>query len=224
MKQGVVCLLLMLRCRDLWEKQLPREMLYQLVVYAISHRAVAPKQYSILGPRGTHRRLEPVRQSRWAGMPSSGFVALVEELVNIVSREEASEGNTHNNLPSVHQHDFSASSTVNSLVVSIADINLKTGIREYGPTGLQRMLEGCEFSAKWATTMTKWLITKSKGRTTWQIVVLLVPMVVNRLESLTCLRYARTIVRRQRRVSSVATFLKWYLFRSKVACCVALPR
>ena len=34
--------------RDLWEKQLPREMLYQLVVYAISHRQ--RPQSSILYP------------------------------------------------------------------------------------------------------------------------------------------------------------------------------
>lgn len=47
-KQAAVCSLLDAKYRDLWEKPLPREMLYQLVVYAISHRQ--RPQSSILYP------------------------------------------------------------------------------------------------------------------------------------------------------------------------------
>ena len=47
-QQGAICSILDAKYRDLWEKQLPREMLYQLVVYAISHRQ--RPQSSILYP------------------------------------------------------------------------------------------------------------------------------------------------------------------------------
>ncbi len=48
MKKGKLCSILDAKYRDLWDKQLPREMLYQLVVYAVSN----PKQpqSSILYP------------------------------------------------------------------------------------------------------------------------------------------------------------------------------
>ncbi len=47
-KRGAIRSILDAKYRDLWEKQLPREMLYQLVVYAISHRT--QPQSSILYP------------------------------------------------------------------------------------------------------------------------------------------------------------------------------
>ena len=47
-QQGAVRAILDAKYRDLWEKPLPREMLYQLVVYAISHRT--QPQSSILYP------------------------------------------------------------------------------------------------------------------------------------------------------------------------------
>lgn len=47
-KQGVPCCILDAKYRDLWTSQLPREMLYQLVVYAISLRGI--RQSSILYP------------------------------------------------------------------------------------------------------------------------------------------------------------------------------
>ena len=48
MQRGQLVSLLDAKYRDLWEKALPREMLYQLVVYAISHRQHL--QSSILYP------------------------------------------------------------------------------------------------------------------------------------------------------------------------------
>jgi 5-methylcytosine-specific restriction enzyme subunit McrC len=47
-RHGTLCSILDAKYRDLWEKQLPREMLYQLVVYAISDRQ--QPQSSILYP------------------------------------------------------------------------------------------------------------------------------------------------------------------------------
>lgn len=48
MRRGQLLSLLDAKYRDLWDKSLPREMLYQLVVYAISHRQGL--QSSILYP------------------------------------------------------------------------------------------------------------------------------------------------------------------------------
>ena len=48
MRRGQLLSLLDAKYRDLWEKTLPREMLYQLFVYAISHRHKL--QSSILYP------------------------------------------------------------------------------------------------------------------------------------------------------------------------------
>ena len=47
-RQGAICSILDAKYRDLWKTHLPREMLYQLVVYAISHRK--KPQSSILFP------------------------------------------------------------------------------------------------------------------------------------------------------------------------------
>lgn len=47
-QQGTICSILDAKYRDLWNKHLPREMLYQLVVYAISHHQ--HPQSSILYP------------------------------------------------------------------------------------------------------------------------------------------------------------------------------
>ncbi len=56
MQQGNLIALLDAKYRDLWEKPLPREMLYQLVVYAISHRQ--QPQSSILYPTINDRAKE----------------------------------------------------------------------------------------------------------------------------------------------------------------------
>ena len=55
-QQGTLCSILDAKYRDLWEKELPREMLYQLVVYAISHRQ--RPQSSILYPTTDGRAKE----------------------------------------------------------------------------------------------------------------------------------------------------------------------
>jgi 5-methylcytosine-specific restriction enzyme subunit McrC len=56
MKQGAIQSILDAKYRDLWDKPLPREMLYQLVVYAISHRTL--HQSSILYPTNDTRARE----------------------------------------------------------------------------------------------------------------------------------------------------------------------
>jgi 5-methylcytosine-specific restriction enzyme subunit McrC len=54
--EGAIRSILDAKYRDLWEKQLPREMLYQLVVYAFSHRTL--RQSSILYPTTDARAME----------------------------------------------------------------------------------------------------------------------------------------------------------------------
>ncbi len=56
MKQGSIRAILDAKYRDLWEKKLPREMLYQLVVYAISHQQ--RPESTILYPTMNHRATE----------------------------------------------------------------------------------------------------------------------------------------------------------------------
>jgi len=55
-QKGAIYSILDAKYRDLWEKSLPREMLYQLVVYAISHRQ--RPQSSILYPTTNERAKE----------------------------------------------------------------------------------------------------------------------------------------------------------------------
>ena len=55
-QHGAICSILDAKYRDLWEKKLPSEMLYQLVVYAISHRQNL--QSSILYPTTDGRAKE----------------------------------------------------------------------------------------------------------------------------------------------------------------------
>ncbi len=59
MKGKTVCSLLDAKYRDLWERNLPREMLYQLVVYAISHpQGWSSILYPTMDPRATEARID----------------------------------------------------------------------------------------------------------------------------------------------------------------------
>jgi 5-methylcytosine-specific restriction enzyme subunit McrC len=59
-RQGQLVTLLDAKYRDLWEKSLPREMLYQLVVYAISHRQQLQSSilYPTTNPLATEARID----------------------------------------------------------------------------------------------------------------------------------------------------------------------
>jgi 5-methylcytosine-specific restriction enzyme subunit McrC len=74
-KQGRVVSLLDAKYRDLWETNLPREMLYQLTVYALSqgHGATAAILYPAIDPGATPSLIE-IREP--SGGASTGYVAL----------------------------------------------------------------------------------------------------------------------------------------------------
>jgi len=94
LKQGTVRALLDAKYRDLWAHSLPREMLYQLAIYALSQRQGA--MATILYPTDAHRpREQQVELSDPIGGYGRGYVVLRPvqlDVLDLLVRDESPKG------------------------------------------------------------------------------------------------------------------------------------